>query len=170
MFRKVTAMLVALVLCCTSLGACGKENAVLMEDFLDAGIPLEREYRGVSFSVEDATSKGAFIRYENRNDVPVLYGAGWKLFVKTNDGYRWVGFKKNLVFPAALFDEPYVGYRDFTWFYSRKGLGPGSYRIVYYLVFSGVNTEPLEQHQYQSNTVYLYADFEISIEASCWID
>jgi len=133
-----------------------------MEDFLDADIPLEREYRGVRFYVEDATSKGAVIRYENRNDTPVGYGAGWKLFIKTDDGYRLVSFKKNLQFPAAIFSAPYVGYRDFTEYYGRKGLYPGSYRIVYYLVFSGINTEPFEQHQYQSNNVYLYADFEIS--------
>ena len=163
MFRKVTAMLVALVLCCSSLGACSKETPRTLESFLESmegiyggEIPFEREYGGVSFSVEDATSKGASFRYENRYDVDVWYGESWNLFVSTDSGYRFVDIKiRNFAFNLMVSTVPMLQYLDFKWLY--KGLKPGSYRIIISVSF------PQDYGKYNpSNYVYLYADFEIS--------
>ena len=163
MLRKVTALVIVMVLCCTSLGACSKEAPRTLEEFLESmeghsgpSIPFEKEYRGVSFSVEDATSKGASFLYENRHDVTVYYGPGWDLFVSTDGGYRHVDIKKrNLAFHDVLYPEPYYEYLDFKYLY--KGLKPGSYRILLSLKFPQDNGK---HNPY--DLVFLYADFVIS--------
>ena len=163
MFRKIRVFVIAIVLCCTSLGACSKEAPRTLDEFMESmvghfgpSIPFEKEYRGVGFSVEGATSKGASFRYENRYDVTAYYGAGWDLFVSTDSGYRYVDIKKrNFAFHDALFPEPYFEHLDFKGLY--KGLKPGSYRILLHLKFPQDNGK---HNPY--DMVYLYADFVIS--------
>jgi len=161
MFRKVTALLVALVICCTSLGACSKKPEMMMDEFfekyIDPSIPIEREYEGVRFLIEDVTTQGAYIRFENNNKVPVLYSSGFYLFINTDIGYRYIDLKKNVGFKDGLFEEPRYDYLDFTHWYKSNGLAHGSYRIYCVFVFP----EGYE-HRYPDNFVYLYVDFEIS--------
>ena len=163
MFRKHVALLMTLMICCTSLGACSKEAPITLEEFMKTmeehngpSIPLERKYEGVSFSVVDATSKGASFQYENRYDMIVGFGYRWHLFVSTESDYRYVDIKmKNLKYKDILSGEPLLQHLDFKRLY--KGLKPGSYRIVFPVEF------PHDNGKHNSyNTVCLYADFEIS--------
>jgi len=159
MFRKVIATFLALVICYVSLGACSKEQEMMtMDEYfkecVDPSYPIEREYEGVRFFIEDATSKGASIRFENRNKVPVFYSETFLIFIKTDSGYRLV---KDLAFDKVLRDEPPYDYLDFVLFYKKTGLDPGLYRIFYVTSFPKGPEPP-----YSNSLVYLYTDFEIS--------
>jgi len=160
MFRKATALILALILCCASLVACKKEPIVTMEEFLNASIPLEREYRGVSFTIEDATTKGASFRYVNRNEVIVLVSCSWDPFINTDSGYQYVRHKKNFPSVDCLHGEPQYQYLDFKLLY--KKLKPGAYRVVIKFEFPDGNMNDGYGHKSPDNHVYLYADFTVS--------
>jgi len=149
----------ALALCLTSLGACDPGQKTTepptFGKSLGSLVPLEKEHKGVSFSIEDVTPEGAFIQFGNRDNVSVYSGAGWDLFVSTDNGYKYVHFNKDIEFPMILFLEPLDRYIDFVLYYG--GLAPGSYRFVYLLIFPEVERD----YENLDDKVYIYADFTV---------
>jgi len=163
MLKRIVVSLLILALSCASLGACSREAPRTLEEHMEImdglfgpRILLEKEYQGVCVSVEDLTPNGASFRYDNRDNVSVIYTETWNLFIGTDSGYRYVEIKiRNFGFKDIAHPEPIIHSLDFKHLY--KGLKPGSYRIVFPVVFP----QDCGKHN-PNNYIYLYTDFDIS--------